>query len=179
MLLQASKGKAMLTSRGARLRHIRSGRSQAELAAATGVALRTWQHYERDERVPDADFLMRLAEMGVDVRWLVTGEGEPFTRTAQERVNAMVDADRVAIAGIDTLRKGAPPGAISQPARLDPVILRAAIEAIEEGLELTGRTASAAAKADLVAKAYDLFLEEEAGAGKATPAILRLLRTGT
>jgi transcriptional regulator with XRE-family HTH domain len=164
---------------GGRLRRLRGAMSQKDFAHKLGVATATYQNYEYGKRSPDSDFLMRLAEMGARVEWLVTGSGEPFAQTAQEHANSLVAADRVAIGGLGTLERDVQPRPISQPTRLDPTILRAAIEAIEEGLELTGRTASAAAKADLVAKAYELFLSDEAGAGRATGAILRLIRTGT
>lgn len=60
---------------GLRLRHIRASRTQPEMAAALGVAGRTYANYERDERVPDADTLALLVQDGWNANWLLTGEG--------------------------------------------------------------------------------------------------------
>lgn len=136
-----------------RLLEVRGGATQARMAEMLGISTRTWQNYETGVHVPDANALLALAKAGFNVQYILTGEGELLTPTG--------------------------PIPRSQPARLDAAILRAAIEAVEEGLELSGRTASAEVRADLVARVYDLFLSEEAGAGKATAAILRLIRTGT
>lgn len=168
----------MNSTLGSRLKRVRADLSQLEMAAKVGIGLRTWQSYERDERIPDAGLLMRLAEMGVDVAWLVTGQGQPFVRTQQERVNSMVDADRVGLAGIDTLQKVGPLRAVSQPARLDVDKLRFALEVVEEALAQSGRAADPSGKAALVAKIYETFLQE-ADVAKATATVLRLIRTGT
>lgn len=45
------------------------------MGAALGVALRTYQTYERDERLPDAEALSCLVEEGWNANWLLTGEG--------------------------------------------------------------------------------------------------------
>ena len=64
---------------GERIRHIRTdlGWSQDEMADKTGVSCRTIGNYERGGRIPDADFLARLASHGVDVLYLLTGEKAP------------------------------------------------------------------------------------------------------
>jgi len=62
---------------GERLRQVRSQLSQDEFATRLGVHKNTIGKYERGERQPEAEILSRLrSELGVDVNWLLTGEGE-------------------------------------------------------------------------------------------------------
>lgn len=39
------------------------------------VAVSSYQYYERDERLPDAAFLARMAALGWNPLWLLTGQG--------------------------------------------------------------------------------------------------------
>lgn len=48
--------------------------SQAAFGAIGGVAKRAQIHYEQGERSPDANYLAALAKVGVDIRYVVTGE---------------------------------------------------------------------------------------------------------
>ena len=52
----------------------RLGLSQDGLASATGMSKRAIGNYERNERSPDADQLVVLKNVGVDVLYLLTGE---------------------------------------------------------------------------------------------------------
>jgi transcriptional regulator with XRE-family HTH domain len=49
-------------------------RSQAELAQAIGVSERSIGNYERGQRSPDAEQLVRLVEQGMDVYYVLTGK---------------------------------------------------------------------------------------------------------
>lgn len=60
---------------GARLRYVRGSANQKDRAGALGVAVSSYQHYERDERSPDLAFLGRLMAEGWSVNWLISGEG--------------------------------------------------------------------------------------------------------
>lgn len=58
---------------------------QAKLAAKLDVATRTVQRWEKGEQVPDSNYLMRIAKVtGVTPHWLLTGNGDMFTRAAAE-----------------------------------------------------------------------------------------------
>lgn len=58
---------------------------QARLAAKLDVATRTVQRWEKGEQVPDSNYLMRLAKVtGVTPHWLLTGEGDLYTRSPAE-----------------------------------------------------------------------------------------------
>jgi phage repressor protein C with HTH and peptisase S24 domain len=57
---------------GHRIEVLRGTRTQAELASALGVSKNSIGRYERGERLPDIDFLERLADLcGVDRRQLI------------------------------------------------------------------------------------------------------------
>ncbi|SMF23408.1 MULTISPECIES: helix-turn-helix transcriptional regulator [unclassified Pseudomonas] len=64
---------------GDRLKEERSrlGVSQTDLATAGGVGKTTQINYEKGERSPDASYLSAVAEKGVDVLYVVTGERKP------------------------------------------------------------------------------------------------------
>lgn len=61
---------------GTRLREERLllGMSQSEFGQAGGVAKNAQSHYESDKRSPDADYLAKIATLGVDVRYVITGK---------------------------------------------------------------------------------------------------------
>ncbi len=62
---------------GERIRRVRGERSLTEFAAGFGIHKNTLARYERDEGVPDADFLARLClTFKVNPTWILTGEGQ-------------------------------------------------------------------------------------------------------
>lgn len=65
-----------MTRLGTRLRdeRLRIGLSQDEFAAVGGIARRSQTAYESDERAPDADYLLAVRKIGVDVHYVLTGE---------------------------------------------------------------------------------------------------------
>lgn len=65
---------------GSRLRRAREiiGLSQDQMAARIGVSLRSYSRYENEGRELPIGALMRAAEMGISVTWLLTGAGEPL-----------------------------------------------------------------------------------------------------
>jgi len=64
---------------GERLREERArlGLNQGDFAAMAGVSKTTQFNYEKGERSPDADYLVAVAEAGVDVLYLLTGQRTP------------------------------------------------------------------------------------------------------
>lgn len=71
---------------GSRLEHIRASSTQREFAQSLGVALRTYQNYERNERPPSAELLQAVASRGWNPTWVLTGEGD-------ERLPPSADAE--------------------------------------------------------------------------------------
>ena len=63
---------------GARLEQIRSnlGLTQAEMGARIGLPLRTYTRYASGERSPSAEALQALVQIGINLNWLMSGEGQ-------------------------------------------------------------------------------------------------------
>lgn len=136
-----------MSSIGDRIREERSqlGYTQAGLAKFVGTATKTQTRYETNASAPDTNYLLSLGEIGADIVYILTGER----------------------------RSGLPsPTADQLPPRLRER-LSDAIEAIEEGLAATGRTAPPHVKAELVLAAYDILASQ---GESASAEIIRLLR---
>lgn len=60
---------------GTRLREVRLAlnMSQTEFGLAGSVLKNAQSSYENDKRSPDANYLAKIAELGVDVNYVVTG----------------------------------------------------------------------------------------------------------
>lgn len=68
-----------------RLRDVRKSLNLTAAAMAERVGLKnrqSWEQYERNKTSPKADVLSRLVMLGIDVNWLLTGEG---TMSRQEQ----------------------------------------------------------------------------------------------
>lgn len=79
-------------SLGQRLKSLRTALSltQKDAALRLGIAVRTYQNYEQDEREPGAAFIVGMKErFGVAPLWLLTGEGPV---QLDERDDAKVEA---------------------------------------------------------------------------------------
>lgn len=57
----------------------RLGFNQTDFAAKAGASKNSQYNYEKGERSPDATYLAAVAERGVDVLYVVTGERKPTT----------------------------------------------------------------------------------------------------
>lgn len=85
---------------GDRLREVRQARnlSQAEFALLIGAAPRTQQDWERAVSQPNATYLTKMAAMGVDVNYLITGMRTPeavleaLGRAARATLDATADS---------------------------------------------------------------------------------------
>ncbi|HWV09732.1 MAG TPA: helix-turn-helix transcriptional regulator [Pseudomonas sp.] len=75
-----------LPALGERIREVRGGLTQSQFAERLGLERKTVSRYEAGERAPDALALVQLmSEFGVDLAWLLTGDGEGLRLTADER----------------------------------------------------------------------------------------------
>ncbi|WP_439531531.1 XRE family transcriptional regulator [Marinobacter adhaerens] len=75
--MQQGTQNVIATAIGERLTQIRGAKSQGAFAKELGVHKNSLGHYERGNRVPDAETLLKLVEMGFDANWLLTGKGQP------------------------------------------------------------------------------------------------------
>ena len=98
--------------------------SQAAFGAIGGVAKRAQIHYEQGERSPDASYLAAVAKVGVDIRYVVTGERKgPIPVKLTEEEAAMLAYWREASkpvrrAALGALIGAAAPVAIDTPSRV-------------------------------------------------------------
>lgn len=74
--------KYSLLELGERIKYIRKrlSISQKEMANRLGIAISTYQYYERGEREVPSSILFKLTTFGFDSRWLLLGEGEPYLK---------------------------------------------------------------------------------------------------
>lgn len=63
----------------------RLGMNQDDFAAVGGLKRRAQTLYEQNERAPDALYLRALAEIGVDVNYILTGEKTQAILSADEK----------------------------------------------------------------------------------------------
>jgi transcriptional regulator with XRE-family HTH domain len=75
-----------MTTVGFRLKQERQrlGMSQDDFSAVCGMKRRAQMSYEHDERSPDAEYLRSLAEIGVDIQFVVTGIASTSTLSKDE-----------------------------------------------------------------------------------------------
>ena len=122
--------------------------AQKRMAESVGSKLRSWQDYEKGNKVPGSQVIAGLSEIGVNANWLLTGNGPML---------------------IKDLQHTAPAGA------LDPSLLQTVIEGVETALQQTGRTMQPANKAELIMAVYDLYdgIEQKPDTAK----ILKLVKS--
>jgi len=71
--MQTKKPASRLFGNNLRVERVRLGLNQSDLAKIGGVSKATQVAYEADSTKPDASYLARITEAGVDVYWLLTG----------------------------------------------------------------------------------------------------------
>lgn len=128
-------------SLGGRIREGRKqlGLTQATLAQQTGIPLPSLKNYELGHRQPNVQALERLLDVGINVNWILKGEGPILLKDMS-----------------------AEPPALHMPE------LRLAVETIEEALQASRRAMPPERKADMVAGVYKLYVEGEGKVEKAT-----------
>ena len=72
-----------------------------DFAEQAGIAYRTMQGYIGGEREPNAEGMSGIAKAGVNLNWLVSGEGEMFQNLTQE--NTMSEQEEKLITDYRTM----------------------------------------------------------------------------
>ena len=72
-----------------------------DFAEQTGIAYRTLQGYVGGEREPNAEGMTGIAKAGVNLNWLVSGEGEMFQAVAPK--NTISEQEEKLIADYSTM----------------------------------------------------------------------------
>ena len=68
----------VLASRVREIRMEEFGADGANLAHALEIPVRTWNHYESGVTIPACVLLEFIELTGVEPRWLLTGQGDPY-----------------------------------------------------------------------------------------------------
>lgn len=123
---------------GARLKQWRLHKhlKQDEISSLLGIPFSTYQKYEMAISKPGADAMEAFSRAGINVNWLLTGEGEMMYTS-------------ILLPSLGDLYS------------LDKDRLRTAIETVEEILLESGKIMAPAKKAEAIALAYDIFEEED------------------
>lgn len=72
-----------------------------DFAEQAGIAYRTMQGYIGGEREPNAEGMLGIAKAGVNLNWLVSGEGEMFQAVMQK--NTISEQEEKLIADYRTM----------------------------------------------------------------------------
>jgi len=152
---------------GARLRRTRQARSQSQraFAEAMDMPLPSYRDYEGGKRMPGGEALRRLAGVGIDTHWLLTGED----LAAPTAGPAMAHDTR------GTYRTHGPDGSANGPP--DTRRLTEVLAAVETALEEMDRRLPPARKAELAAALYGLY--EETGKAPTRRTLERLIRSAS
>lgn len=125
-----------------------SGLSMPQFSSKIGVARTTIGHYRDGRTPPPIDFLEKVCrEFSVSRRWLILGEGDPYT---EETIGEMSS-------GIN--RK----------------VLAQVIAGVELGLQRRGTTLPPDKKADMITFLYEEFLTKEEMEPERVETLLRLV----
>lgn len=110
----------------------------AQASSKFGIPLGTWRQYERGPSEPGSGALRGLADGGVNVHWLLTGEGEMLL------INQNVSAHSAPLSPIDT------------------ETLAFVIESLESALSKRKLTLDAVRKANLIQLMYEYCMLDSA-----------------
>lgn len=152
---------------GARIRHARQtlGLSQKQIFERVDLSPSSQQKYESDRSEPGSDALVKYATVGLNVNYMLLGQGDPLVRGEPQRA-AHADAMRVMLLDDDEAK-----------ARQDERLKRiaAVISGVNDALRELGLALPEEKKTELVATLVDLYLEAGSPPQKGT--ILRLVKS--
>lgn len=174
---------------GSRIREerLKKGWTQNEFAIHAHVHRKTQINYEQGERKPDTDYLLAIAEMGIDVEYVLTGKSQRATLGAYHAIleevlielgvykgfrPAWESAFRLVVADMDARFTEGPErrsglDAVIALLRKSPLLLNGPgelidlIERVEFVLETGGRRLNASQKAKVI---HQLFQQKKTGA---------------
>lgn len=134
------------------LRHRLGFARRSDMAAHLGLPSSTYSAYEGDAGPPKVEWLLELARRGVNLNWLLTGEGEMLL-TAHDPVS--INPTIIPMPA----NAGAPPSprpyrvAEHEPA-VDAYLLAAMISRVEREERERGRPLTALEKGEMIARLY-------------------------
>lgn len=145
-------GATLNVEMGERLRAFRTslGMTQEELGRAIGGTKRGVQDNELGKSSPQTRFLAKLADLGLNLNWLVNGQGPMLLKDLEA-------------------------GAQSAPSALDPELLQVVLEKLDQKIASVGARVSGKKKAEFVVLLYDYIVETGRREGPSVERILRLV----
>ncbi|WP_201546093.1 helix-turn-helix domain-containing protein [Psychrobacter sp. H7-1] len=66
----------------------RPGLKAKGVADYAGIAIPTQSNYKKSKRCPDAQYLIKIAELGFDINYVITGRRDSLLLTTQEKLLA-------------------------------------------------------------------------------------------
>src|SRR5438309_3649477 len=115
---------------GARLKVLRQslGKTQAEMSTSTGIPLPTWKKYEGSDREPGAEALVAMARTGVNLHWLLTGNGSMLLaasattvyRAAEPSAGGLHNAAALNVDALAAIIRGLEDAEVHGGGRIDP-----------------------------------------------------------
>lgn len=168
--------KTPLAERLKSVRELVSAEDRDGFAEACGISKTAVGNYERGDSAPGAEALQKYHQAsGVDLTWLITGEGEMIR--SNKTSSAASDHPNLMAMTIPAAERHAFQQTMSRSTRspdIDIYRLEKAILVVEQGLEEAERVATPKIKATLVSVAYEM-LEKPSAEKEAL--ILRLVKS--
>ncbi|MGQ3046200.1 MAG: helix-turn-helix domain-containing protein [Niveispirillum sp.] len=134
------------------LRHRLGFARRSDMAAHLGLPSSTYSAYEGDAGPPKVEWLLELARRGVNLNWLLTGEGEMLVPGQDvASMNPTIISLSTAAASTPSLR----PHPVGEPEPVvDAYLLAAMISRVEREERDRGRALSALEKGEMIAHLY-------------------------
>lgn len=131
------------------LRHRLGFSRRSDMAAHLGLPSSTYSAYEGENGPPKVEWLLELARRGVNLNWLLTGEGETLLAPPdQSQANAAVIPRPTAAGSTPS------PRAYEHEAAVDAYLLAAMISRVEREERDRGRPLTALEKGEMIARLY-------------------------
>lgn len=133
------------------LRHRLGFARRSDMAAHLGLPSSTYSAYEGENGPPKVEWLLELAHRGVNLNWLLTGEGEMLL-VSSDTVTA-----NAAMIPLPTTSGPAAPSPHPKPepeATVDAYLLAAMISRVEREERDRGRPLTALEKGEMIARLY-------------------------
>lgn len=130
------------------LRHRLGFHRRSDMAQHLGLPSSTYSAYEGDAGPPKVEWLMELAQRGVSLNWLLTGEGEMFV--PPHVVTA--PGTQAAVAPAPTGKR--PPPEEPRDPDIDPYLLAAMISRVEREQRERSQPLTVLEKGEMIARLY-------------------------
>lgn len=138
-----------------RLKEVREllGYTQKGVAEAVGGKLRSWQDYERGLKMPGGSVFEGLARLGINVNWVLTGEGPQMAAEA--------GTDRYHVREVSEVPYGSSTARSSSDTVIDAEVLEDVLKVLRRYQDKRGQRWPPDHEARLAAEIYQYLIEME------------------